>query len=93
LGLLPAGDASIRLRDAVPPATAEVDESARDDVWPSDTDVESRRIETTVVNWYDRRRRDFMSSGLQHVLTGLSVPELLILNTQYGYVSHINYDQ
>jgi hypothetical protein len=53
----------MRLTDAVPPATAEVDESARDGVWPSDTDVESRRIEEKRANWFARRRKDFMSSG------------------------------
>jgi hypothetical protein len=53
----------MRLRDAVPPATAEVDESARDDVWPSDTDAERIRIEAKRANWFDRRQGDFMRCG------------------------------
>ena len=83
--LLPAAEESIRLRVAVPPATAEVDERARDGVWPSDTDAESIRAEANRTNWFNRRARDFMKwVHSKHVLIGLSVLELPILNTQYG---------
>jgi hypothetical protein len=53
----------MRLRVAVPPATAEVDERASDGVWPSDTDVESRTIEAKRANWFDPGPRDFMRCG------------------------------
>ena len=83
--LLPAADVSIRLRAAVPPATAEVDERARDGVWPSDSDAESKRTEAHNAHWVNRREKNSISCvHSKHVLIGLSVLELLILNIQYG---------
>ena len=58
--MLPAAAVSIRLRVAVLPPSAEADERARDDVWPSDSGAESTRAEQNRTNWFEQRPKDFI---------------------------------
>jgi hypothetical protein len=59
--LLPVGEVRARLSVAVPPASAEPDESARDAVCPCDTDVESRRTKRDRATGFDPWPREFIT--------------------------------